>query len=224
MLTLEEGSMIGLINATARGDRFGVHAHARDVGASAYGLHLAGGFGPHMTTVLRGEGEARERSTRHLLRHRYLHFDEQALLDEPSLALLVHAGLDPVVMCCIAAPMDGPMTVLRDGRPLLTIEAPDETYDTLCLVVAHCGGIDVDLTRGRALFVDVPEAVKGAISMHGAAQLSDLVSHPVLNAWRLPVTGCSGSGETPYISFDTPTFSRLSLREVIDGASGPATS
>ena len=224
MLTLEEGSMIGLINATTRGDRFGVHEHARGHGVDAHRLHQAGGFGPHMTTVLRGEGEARERSTRHMLRHRYLHFDGQALLDEPSLALIMHAGLDPVVMCCIAAPMDGPMTVLRDGRPLLTIEAPEETCDTLCLVVAHCGGIDVDLTRGQAIFVDVPEAVKGAISKHGAARLSDLVSHPVLDAWHMPVTGCSGPEETPYVSFDTPPFRKLSLREVIDGTAGPATS
>lgn len=226
MLTLEEGSLIGLINASCRDDAFGIHAFARTYGDAPHAMRAAGLLDVHMHEVLSGRWSGRGEVVADLVSGRHLPYEGAMTVDRLGASMLAHHGVDPAVMCAIALRMDGPMTAVRRierGRvatrigfddvghstePLATVEAAmdlDAPHDETCGVVMHMSGIDVATTRRHLGFANALSVIQAGLGSCRATCVADLVDHPVLSRWHLPITGRDDDppyGEGPILTFD----------------------
>lgn len=238
MLTLEEASLIGLINVTRDDDAFGIHAFARRYGEAPHAMRAEGLLDVHMDEVLSGRWSGRATVVADLLSGGHHPYDGATTVDRLGAAMLAHHGVDPATMCAIALRMDGPMTVVRRierGRaatrigfddlghstePLATVEAAsdlDAPHDETCGVVMHLTGIDVATTRGHLGFANAPSLIQAGLGASRARWVSDLVDHPVLSRWHLPITGRDDdppNGEGPILTFDARSVCALGEEEL----------
>jgi len=238
MLTLEEASLIGLINVTRTGDAFGLHAFARRYGDAPHAMRAAGLLDVHMDEVLSGRWSGRDAVVADLVSGRYHPYQGARIVDRLGATMLAHHGIDPAVMCAIALRMDGPMTAVSRidrGRvatrigfddvghvaePLATVEAAtdlDAPHDETCGVVMHLSGIDVATTRAHLGFANALSVIQAGLGSCRATCVADLVDHPVLARWHLPITGRDDDpphGEGPILTFDARGVSTLGKDEL----------
>lgn len=193
MITILPSDMVGVVNVTQRHDFLHLHRLAAEIGKDTHAAARDGDLDSHLDGILTGRTAFRREETVVQLR-RAVTFDWQPLMEGIAFEMVRDSGLDVITACMIATWLDGPITYLRDGIPLATVNAPEDDYDQVCTAAAHLGSGASINSEGTFTIRDLPASVLVSLGkVRPGTPADDLVSHPLLRRWKVVLGACEVS-------------------------------